>query len=85
MQAIHAGIASARELIPSDVQHPNLVLLTVPDKAALLEAAHGCVRAGVPFRMFREADMGNEPTAFATAPINGKGRKHFKEFPLFGS
>ena len=85
VQAVHAGIASARELIPADIQHPNLVLLTVPDRAALIAAADRCVAAGIPFRMFHEADMGNQATAFATAPVNGKARKVFKEFPLFGA
>jgi hypothetical protein len=65
------------------VIHPSLVFVTVPDKPALLAAADRCVKSGIAFRMFHEADMGDEPTAFATRPVNGDGRKVFSNFPLF--
>ena len=82
VQATHAGIAAARELIPDDLDHPSLVLLTVPNQSALIEASEKCSAAGIDFRIFHEADMNDEPTAFATAPINGAGRKLFKNYPL---
>ena len=83
VQAIHAGIASARDFIPGDLIHPSLVLLTVPDKTALLATQDRCNAAGVRNHVFLEADIGDEPTALATEPINGKGRRLFRNMPLF--
>lgn len=83
VQAIHAGISSARDLIPPAAIHPSLVLCTVPDKAALLDMQDRCHAAGIANRIFVESDMGDEPTALATQPVNGKGRKLFRELPLF--
>lgn len=92
VQAIHAGIASARELIPSGAIHPSLVLCTVPDQQALLAVQDRCHAAGIANRLFVESDslpmqdgmsQCDIPTALATAPVNGKGRKLFRELPLF--
>jgi hypothetical protein len=83
VQAVHAGISSARDLISPDLIHPSLVLCTVPDKAALMAVQDRCNAAGVRNRVFVESDMGDEPTALATEPINGKGRKLFQKLPLF--
>lgn len=83
VQAIHAGIASARELIPSGAIHPSLVLCTVPDEAALLQLRDKCNREGVETRVFVESDMGQAMTALATEPVNGKGRKLFRDLKLF--
>jgi hypothetical protein len=83
VQAIHAGIAAARELIPAEIAHPSLVLCTVPDRAALLALSDRLVTAGVTHRTFHEADMGEQPTALATEPVNGKARKLFKDLSLF--
>jgi hypothetical protein len=83
VQAIHAGISSARELIPGDAIHPSLVLCTVPDKGSLLAMQDRCHAAGIANRVFVESDMGDEPTALATQPVNGKGRRLFRDLPLF--
>lgn len=69
--------------MPADLVHPSLVLLTVPDKAALLAMQDRCTAAGVRSRVFLEADIGDEPTALATEPINGQGRRLFQKLPLF--
>ena len=65
--------------------HPSLVLCTVPDKAALLAVSDQCLEAKIDHFVFHEADMGDEPTAFATKPVNGVARKIFKKLPLFAS
>ena len=80
---MHAGIAAARDLIPKDAIHPSLVLCTVADRDGLAAIVEKCVRAGVKHRVFFEADMRDEPTAVATAPVNGEARKLFKHLPLF--
>lgn len=83
VQAIHAGIAAARELIPPDQIHPSLVLCTVPDERTLLDLRDRCAAAGVFSRVFVETDLGEQVTALATAPVNGAARKLFKDLPLF--
>lgn len=83
VQAVHAGISSARELIPSGAIHPSLVLCTVPDEAALLAVQDRCHRAGIANRIFLESDMGEAPTALATGPVGKPQRKLFRDLPLF--
>lgn len=83
VQAIHAGISAARELIPPDQMHPSLVLCAVPDELALLDLRDRCAQNGVAVRCFVETDLGEQVTALATAPVNGPGRKLFKDLPLF--
>jgi hypothetical protein len=41
------------------------------------------IAAGIVHRTFHESDMGDQPTALATEPVNGKARKVFKDLPLF--
>lgn len=83
VQAIHAGIASARDLIPPGQIHPSLVVCTVPDEPSLLAVRDRCHKAGIEIRLFIETDLGEQATALATAPVNGPGRKLFRELPLF--
>lgn len=83
VQAIHAGIFSARELFPPDIVHPSLVLCTVPDQSALLALLGRCNQAGIRSRLFVEADLGHQPTALATEPVPRQLRKFFRALPLF--
>lgn len=83
VQAVHAGISSARELIPSECIHPSLVLCTVADEAELLQLEQACIKSGIRTRTFIESDMGDRPTALATEPVNGKGRRLFRKLELF--
>jgi hypothetical protein len=82
VQSVHAGIAAARDLIPSDQVHPSLVLCTVPSEADLLALRDKCSQAQIPIRLFVETDLGEQATAFATGPVNGEARKLFKKLPL---
>jgi hypothetical protein len=83
VQAVHAGISAGRELIPSEIEHPNLVLLTVPDLQSLLSLRAECDAAGIQSTTFVEADLNHQPTAIATQPVNGKARRVFQKLPLF--
>jgi hypothetical protein len=83
VQAVHAGISAGRELIADEITNPNLVLVTVPDLESLLTLRNRCEAAGVRNRLFVEEDIGYQPTALATEPVNGKGRKVFQKLPLF--
>lgn len=82
VQATHAGISAGRTLIPTTEQHPNLVVLTVPDEAELLrmrDRVHDCE---LRFEIFREADMRDEHTALATEPLGPENRRLFEKLPL---
>lgn len=83
VQAVHAGISSARDLIPPDLIHPSLVLCTVPDECALLALQDRCTAAGIRTSVFVESDMNDAHTALATEPVNGKARRVFQKLPLF--
>ena len=83
VQAVHAGIAAARDFIPQSLVHPSLVLCTVPDEESLLDLRNRCIAAGIRTSTFLEADMDDQPTALCTEPVNGKARKLFRELKLF--
>ena len=83
VQATHAAIAMARDsLIPSDLQHPNLVVLTVPNEKTLKLMSLRLRGLGIEHRTFEEADMNNELTALATEPVQPEQRRHFRKFSL---
>jgi len=83
VQAIHAGIASARELIPRDMIHPSLVLCTVPSRSELESLSDRLMSAGIVHRFFYESNMEDQPTALASEPVGKVGRKAFQKLPLF--
>lgn len=43
----------------------NIVLLSVPDKEALMKLAYDAVNEDAPVSIFKEPDVGDEPTAIA--------------------
>lgn len=83
VQAVHAGISAGRELIAKENTNPNLVLVSVPDLASLIELRNRCDDAKIANRLFVEEDIGYQPTALATEPVNGKARRVFQKLPLF--
>lgn len=82
MQACHAGIASARDLIPPEDPHPSLVLLTVKGHGELVDLSCRLTNAGLAHRVFFEEDMGGQATALAAGPVGRAGRRLFRELPL---
>lgn len=86
MQSVHAGIEAARQgLIDPEIEHPHLVVLTVPTQRELLRAADLLDHAGIKYRQFVEPDLDNSVTAICTAPVSGEQRKHFRRYPLLRS
>lgn len=73
-QAVHAATAFALAHPERASSTPNVVVLAVPDEAALLSFADS---AGV---VFREPDVGDEATAFATVSDSTR----FSCLPLAG-
>lgn len=58
-------------------------MCSVPDEAALRQAAAACSLNGIRQYLFIESDLDNQATAFATEPISGEQRRAFRKFPLW--
>jgi peptidyl-tRNA hydrolase len=82
VQAAHAAIEVARKHISSDEEHPHLVIAGVSSEVHLQNAYSRLKAHGVTVEPFYEADIGDELTAIASAPISGKDRHHFRRFNL---
>lgn len=83
VQACHASVAAGRDLVRCN--EPYLILVTVPDRHALIDLSVKLSKADIAHRVFREEDMGGRPTALATRPITQKERKHFRALPLYSA
>lgn len=82
VQATHAALQSAWHFSTPDI-HPNLVILAVPDLAALRAAGAKLTGGGVRWVAWTEADMNDELTAIATETCYDKQqRKVLREFQL---
>ncbi len=83
VQAVHATIeASRRGLIPSDSEHPYLVVLAVPSEADLDRMMATLQLAKIRHTPYCEPDFGGRMTALATAPVSHEQRRHFRRWPL---
>ncbi len=59
---------------------PNIVLIGVPDKAALRRAAQDCSDNQIPHYVWSEPDFNYGETAIATAAISGAKREAFARY-----
>jgi hypothetical protein len=82
VQACHACLEAARAFLPSDHEHPSLVVCGVCDEVRLGRCLDRLRAAGVPFRAFFEPDLGDQLTAAATEPLRGRQRDVFRDLPL---
>jgi peptidyl-tRNA hydrolase len=83
VQACHAAIQSARDLIQADEIHPSLVILTVPNLPALIDLSCRLTNRGIAHRVFQEEDMGGQVTALATEPVEKEQRRIFQKMKLY--
>jgi hypothetical protein len=74
--------ASRQGLIPSNCEHPYLVVLAVPSEEHLQNMLGTLELAKIPHCGYREPDLGNALTAVATAPVLQEQRRHFRRWPL---
>lgn len=81
VQACHACIAAGREII--NIPTPYLVVLTVPDEAALMALSEKLTVNGVQHRVFHEDDMGGRATALATEDLSYRQRDLFLGVKLY--
>jgi hypothetical protein len=82
VQAGHACLEAARAFLPSDREHPFLVVCGVRDEVRLGRCLDRLRAAGVRFRAFFDADLGDQLTAAATEPLRGRQRHIFRDLPL---
>lgn len=68
-----------------DDPHPHLVVFGIKNETKLKKCLLHLDEAGIPYREFREPDIGNQLTAIATAPIVGEDRKHLAKYCLLTS
>lgn len=83
VQSIHAAIEAARfGLIPSNIEHPHLVLLGVKNQLSLYNCVDKLDSLNIKYRYFKEPDIDNEITSVVTEPISGEIRNHFRKYNL---
>lgn len=82
VQSNHAALeAGFRFSKPEETA--SLVMLSVPDKPALLAAAERLAGHGIDHHLFFEPDWEMGHSALATRPVFGAERKLMKRYPLF--
>lgn len=83
VQAVHAAYEIGQRVADPRPEPDYSVVLSVPDEAALMRAYARLTEHGIPVHLFREADLGDEATALASAPVVGEERKRFSRYPLW--
>lgn len=81
VQSAHACIESARHFLTKDEEHPSVIICEVKSENKLKMIMEE-LKGKVDYKTFREADMNDEYTALATAPIYNETRKLFSRFQL---
>jgi hypothetical protein len=82
VQAGHACLEVARAFLPSDHEHPFLIVCGVRDEQRLGRWLDRLRAAGIRFRAFFEPDLGDQLTAAATEPVRGQQRDAFRDLRL---
>ena len=81
VQVIHAILECSRNsLIPSDGEHPYVVVLGVRNEEQLINALRRISGFGIKCKPFFESDLDGQMTAFATEPVSGDSRRHFQKY-----
>jgi len=82
VQSCHAVAEAARSFLPSDQEHPHIIVCEVRDERTLRQSLDDLERHGIRCHAFVEPDRGNELTALATEPVFGGTRRLFRRFRL---
>lgn len=82
-QVAHACLEAGKQF--AHPAHTNLVLLSVPNKAALLEVAEKLTRNRVDHFINTEPDDDMQETSLATGVVKGSTRRLFSSMPLWKS
>lgn len=82
VQACHACIEATRDLFPQYKEVPFLVLCGVRNEQHLVDAFLRTKSLGVKCKLFREPDLDDQATAFATELVSGDSRHIFRKYQL---
>lgn len=82
VQSGHAIWEASKAFSHLTVDHPHFCICAVKDEKRLLHDMEKLSQLGIQLRAFYESDLNNELTAFATEPISGDRRWHFRNFQL---
>lgn len=82
MQAGHAAYEAGRKFSHLASDHPHFCICAVRDEKRLAHDLSKLKALGIKIAEWREPDRNNELTAFATEPIYGELRHHFRNFQL---
>jgi hypothetical protein len=82
VQACHAVAEALSSFLPFPSPQPHLVVCGVTDEAALRRSLERAVAHGVRCHPFHEPDLGYQMTAWASEPVSGPTRKHFRRYRL---
>lgn len=81
-QAVHSAISVGISYGYGGVEQPHLVICAASGEEELLAEFERAKAEGVPVCLFREEDMGDAPTAFATAPLSKAQRRALRHLKL---
>lgn len=82
VQAAHAAIEATRHFLTPDAEHPHLVLCGIASEVQLSNALARAQACGICCKPFFESDLDGQLTAFATEPLSGIARNHFRRYNL---
>lgn len=85
VQAAHAAAEAGRHHYRSPAEHgiASLIVLSVPDRAALMAAQTRLTAKGIASTLFFEPDFGIGESALGTEPLLDTQRKHLMGWPLW--
>jgi len=85
VQSSHAAYEAGTHLEENGSSVNHLIVLSVPNEQALLEAQKKIERRDIRSILFREPDIGDQATALCTEPVWGSNRKLFSSYSLWRS
>jgi hypothetical protein len=83
VQVGHAALEAGRSHYAPSEPIASFIVLEVPHKEALLDAARKLSSLGIEHSLFFEPDFGMEHSALASRPVRGKERHIFRRWPLW--
>lgn len=83
VQAAHAVAEAARRYYRAEHGTASVIVLSVPDKAALHAAQARLAGKGVATALFHEPSFGIGDSALATEPLCQRRRRHLSTWPLW--
>lgn len=84
VQAAHAAAEAARRFYRHEHGTASLVVLAVPDGAALHRAHERLLAHGIEHEMFFEPDDAMGHSAIGTEPLCARRRRALRRYPLWG-